>query len=205
MADSTLRCLVCNKKLIVLRKDRIPRYCSGRCSLLVNRKTPKNFWLKATLSEQLIRLKSYFDRHVIRKDGCWLWKGYLNDGYGVLSFKSTLIGAHRASWLIHKGSIPKDLIVLHNCDNRACTNPDHLRLGTHRDNSNDKYKRKRDKHPSCEDHCCAKINNEQAKLIKSLLENNMHPKNIFKLLNISINTIYNIKYKKAWKGLSWVI
>jgi hypothetical protein len=44
---------------------------------------------------------------------------------------------NRAEWLIHHGSIPNGMHVLHRCDNRACHEIEHLFLGTHADNMRD--------------------------------------------------------------------
>lgn len=51
--------------------------------------------------------------------------------------------AHRYSWMIANGPIPKGLWVLHKCDTPACINPDHLFLGTCRDNAKDCYRKGR--------------------------------------------------------------
>jgi len=81
-----------------------------------------------------------FDRIEIDPgSGCWNWKPCKSrDGYGVASYKSRNIRAHRFSWMIFKGDIPTGQCVLHRCDNPSCVNPDHLFVGTHKDNVHDK-------------------------------------------------------------------
>ena len=79
--------------------------------------------------------------------GCWLWEGSCNkngDGYGYCYF-GTDVGvkaAHRFSWEVHNGAIPDGLHVCHHCDTPSCVNPNHLFLGTAKDNHQDR-KRKR--------------------------------------------------------------
>mgnify|MGYP001598312210 CR=1 FL=1 len=83
-------------------------------------------------------IRERFFRHVDKTERCWLWNGYTNAyGYGTfgISHRSTL--AHRVSWNLHKGEIPSGICVLHFCDNPPCVNPDHLFLGTHKDNMHD--------------------------------------------------------------------
>ena len=66
--------------------------------------------------------------------GCWLWMGSRRGSYGIIWNNNTNISVHRASWNIHRGDIPRGMWVLHRCDTPLCVNPDHLFLGTHRDN-----------------------------------------------------------------------
>lgn len=75
---------------------------------------------------------------------CLEWQDcHANDRYGILKYRKTTIGAHRASWLVHKGKIPKGKWILHSCDNPKCVNPDHLFLGNAQKNTDDMIKKGR--------------------------------------------------------------
>ena len=74
--------------------------------------------------------------------GCWVWTASKRSkGYGAFVYPQggdIVQGrAHRYSWEIHRGEVPPGLCVLHLCDNPACVRPDHLFLGTKRDNNRD--------------------------------------------------------------------
>jgi hypothetical protein len=77
--------------------------------------------------------------------GCWLWLGTErgSNGYGAIKVDGSLIQAHRYSWQLHKGQIPAGSLVCHSCDVPACVNPNHLFLGDHQANSDDKYRKGR--------------------------------------------------------------
>ncbi len=79
--------------------------------------------------------------HVIKRGGgqCWSWSGAKDSrGYGTLNGGNGVPKrAHRISWEIHFGEIPAGLGVLHKCDNPECSNPDHLFLGTQKQNALD--------------------------------------------------------------------
>lgn len=72
--------------------------------------------------------------------GCWIWmagiKGAKGKEYGKFWYNGVILetGAHQASYMIYKGSIPNGINVLHKCDVPLCVNPDHLFLGTQMDN-----------------------------------------------------------------------
>ena len=87
-------------------------------------------------------LPERFAAKVIKGDGCWRWSAKKNNaGYGMIrptnSQKDGFELAHRVSWVLAHGPIPEGMLVLHACDNPECTNPAHLWLGTHGDNSRD--------------------------------------------------------------------
>jgi Predicted transcriptional regulators len=83
-------------------------------------------------------LETSFLYRVDKTPSCWLWQGSLTAlGYGRLHHDGTRRPAHRLSWELYRGTIPKELHVLHKCDVRNCVNPTHLFLGTHLDNMRD--------------------------------------------------------------------
>lgn len=72
-------------------------------------------------------------------DECWHWLGYFNmsNTRGILSYQGRNELAYRLVYMMINGPIPKGKIIMHTCDNPRCVNPNHLKLGTHKDNSQD--------------------------------------------------------------------
>ena len=81
-------------------------------------------------------LEDYFWQRIEKTGGCWLWLGNKRYGYGLIRMGAAGKGgmAHRISWQLHNGVIPRGSYVLHRCNNPTCVNPDHLYLGTQLDN-----------------------------------------------------------------------
>ncbi len=70
--------------------------------------------------------------------GCMEWVGRTVElGYGRVSWKRKSYFAHRIAWTLHNGPIPRGLFVCHKCDNPPCCNPEHLFIGTPKDNQVD--------------------------------------------------------------------
>lgn len=115
-------CLHCQTPLDPRKENyRRNRYCNDACFKATLRAVPDDgrFWPK-----------------VQKGDGCWLWTAVVNDdGYGHFTRQSGReVYAHRFSYELHKGQIPKGMSVMHLCDKPRCVNPEHLKLGTHREN-----------------------------------------------------------------------
>ena len=55
------------------------------------------------------------------------------------------MNAHRFSYVLHNGPVPEDMVVMHLCDTPLCVNPEHLRLGTQKDNLQDMYSKRRNR------------------------------------------------------------
>lgn len=90
-----------------------------------------------------LNAKERFWRNVEKTESCWNWiGGKRNNGYGVIFANGRDGSAHQFSYEIHRGPIGS-MHVLHKCDNKVCVNPDHLFLGTNRDNVDDKVKKNR--------------------------------------------------------------
>ncbi len=75
---------------------------------------------------------------------CWQWSAsHTRDGYGTFGVKGKMLGAHRVSYQVHGGNDPSDFCVCHRCDNKSCVNPEHLFLGSKKDNAQDSRKKGR--------------------------------------------------------------
>jgi len=87
----------------------------------------------------VIRQKIYEDNY-----GCWLWSGTrFTTGYGLIRHQGKLWKAHRLIWTFVNGPIRPRIHCCHHCDNPLCVNPNHLFLGTNRDNQQDKARKGR--------------------------------------------------------------
>lgn len=145
-----------------------------------------------------------FWKKVSKSDGCWNWTAHRNkSGYGVfLKAKKKLILSHRFSYLIHRGEIPDGMKVLHHCDNPACVNPDHLWLGTIRENNDDCQRKGRRRGAPGERNSHAKLTWCQVVEIRKLAESCVLRMELATRFGICRAQVANIISGDQWKELS---
>lgn len=79
------------------------------------------------------------------RDGCWEWQAYKSKrGYGTFRAGSKMVKAHRFAYTATYGDIPDGLLIDHECHNRGCVNPSHLRPATLSQNAENKDLHKAD-------------------------------------------------------------
>ena len=152
-----------------------------------------------------------FWQRVQKSDGCWEWMGTKRPfGYGYMT-RSVLprsdgrprnkhFAAHRVSWELHHGPIPEGLQVCHHCDNPGCVRPDHLFLGTARDNVHDKIRKGRERYVRHygEDCVRAKLTEADVREIRARRAAGERPVDIAKDYNVSDEQVSRISQRRSW-------
>ena len=129
-------------------------------------------------------------------DKCWMWVSSATPGgYGRfrLNDKRKDAHAHRIAWILTRGDIPAGLCILHRCDNPKCVNPNHLFLGTVRDNNKDMAKKGRVSRG--ETHPFAKLTEHMAREIKQSKDSTS---TLTKKFGIGAGIIQRIRRGEAW-------
>lgn len=139
-----------------------------------------------------------FWKKVDKSGECWLWTGcFNNQGYGEFMVWPKKHYAHRFSWIMHFGEIPKDLQVLHRCDTPKCVRPDHLFVGTQKLNVADMLSKGRAKGAARGDLNPNRIISEKDVLF--IRSSSLPNKQVGEMFGISGNYVWQIRTRKKWK------
>ncbi|MDQ1318728.1 MAG: hypothetical protein QG588_2390 [Candidatus Poribacteria bacterium] len=128
---------------------------------------------------------------------CWNWKGGKCRGYGIFWLQGKSYQAHRVMYEYEHLCVPRGMMVLHTCDNPSCVNPDHLKLGNHQDNMDDRSNKGRQS--KGEDRYSAKLTEEDVRLIRSLYLEGYTQGYIAGKFGIHTSNVSLIVRKKHWK------
>ena len=132
---------------------------------------------------------------------CWEWTAFRNpSGYGYFRIGDRMRPAHRVSalWAGIISDITDGDCVLHECDNPACVNPNHLWRGTRADNMEDQFKKGRSTLGKGFNLHSAKLTEDDVRCIKNLLMAGAKQSLISKQFGASESTISMIKSGKQW-------
>lgn len=156
----------------------------GKYTLPIRQMWPERFWARVSKDA----------------DGCWRIAGVPANKAGhvlIVTPQGFRAYAHRISWYLAFGRIPKGQSVLHKCDVPCCVNPAHLFLGSQRDNMLDAVHKGRK-------NCFGKqkLNAAQVQEIRALAEQGVLQREIAERFGIRRNSVSTIVNRKSWKHVS---
>lgn len=151
-----------------------------------------------------MRLEDFWSK-VKKTDSCWIWQGFRTMGYGQLCFgkKGERHYAHRFAWELTRGTIPAGICVLHHCDNKLCVNPEHLFLGSAKDNTLDMIAKGR--HPIMgkvgEAHVNARLTERE---VLEIRRSSLPRRILAKLYSVCPDYINQLKRGRKWAYLNMI-
>ena len=152
-------------------------------------------------------VERFWERVSKTTDGCWLWSGGHAGGkrrpnwiYGVMMISGQQTLAHRFSYEIHIGKIPPGAMVCHKCDVPRCVRPDHLFLGSSKDNIADRQAKGRSARGEAIGN--SKLSAQEVVEIKMLVAANVGYTAIGRRFGVSHQAVRNIARKNTWSHVA---
>lgn len=172
--------------------------------------------MKKKRKSELVKTR-FYKQAMIMDSGCIEWQGSISQaGYGQISIDCKSVLVHRLSWNIFNGKIPKGLFICHKCDNPKCCNPDHLFLGTPKDNMQDAWAKGRmgtpksmqemslgiKDHIKGEKHSGSKLKEKHVREILVLNGLGVKDKELGVKFGVSHSTINDVIHNRTWKHIN---
>ena len=165
----------------------------------VTHNTLRLFWSRNRVGHPPDQTKDFYKG----LDACWQWSGNLApDGYGKVKIGDKFTSAHRLSWLIHRGEIPNNKVVMHKCDNRCCVNPSHLTLGSSRENTEDAINKGRRRAAVGTKLPQSKLNESSVRAIRDAARRGISQSKIAATFNLCQQAIHKVVSRKTWKHVA---
>jgi hypothetical protein len=150
-----------------------------------------------------IDLQYFFDRSSPEPNsGCWIWMNATSpNGYGIIAKDGRRHNAHRVAYMVATNEVvPRHLDVCHRCDIRCCVNPDHLFVGTRKDNMMDCARKGRTAVPRLIGEECpaSKLTAEQVRSIRS---DTRSTRALARHYGVDRMTIRAVRRHETWKSV----
>lgn len=181
------------------RLSRGPRQAKGEPMQFIHghsRRRPvvERFWEKVDRNGPV-------PRHRPTLGPCWIWIASTSNGYGHIRNGDRGQLAHRLSWELNIGDIPKGLWVLHACDNPGCVNPNHLFLGTMQDNTADMVAKGRHRVGVGEQARSAKLSPANVLAIRAADAAGQGQASIARSYGVTRASVHAIVHRRTWKHI----
>ncbi len=140
-------------------------------------------------------IQYFLERTEVNTEGCMIWTNCLNtDGYARALYKGDANGkVHRIIYELTTGEDITGKVIRHSCDTPSCINPEHLLVGTPKENMEDRGRRER--------HGNAKLTHEQVREIR-ILAKYINQTEIARKFNIDPRTVSSLLKGHHWKHVT---
>ena len=187
-----LTCAHCGKLFCVPSRSRVTKYCSHACY------HRGRYAIRIDPLEQLLRRVTFLPG----PNGCWIWTGARNStGYGTVQVAGKTRSTHWLSYHLFRGRVDPGLCICHACDTPACVNPDHLWLGTHRENMRDMTAKGRKRSVQLHGSRSPRslLNEDAAAIIRTAADAGHSVASIARAFQVSQATVRLVVQRVTWK------